>query len=282
MNDLKEIETIARSVNAKVIARTDVGFIMNAFQLLNCIQDEGVFKVTDDGLSCAVVDSAHIAMMEILLNKDLFRPLTANKDTEFAIDFDAAWDCLKKVYQNDTKQAIHFLSTDALIIVEENIMHLWTDRKHMKWSLPDYVGLSQPNLPSLPDKHFKAIVTASAGELVEAINGTTGISEHSIFSFEGERDLKISAIDDTKELTSSISTVGVERAEQARSIIPSEYLLGPLKCLDKETLVRLRIGNEYPIVCEWPISKESVVGSFEGRTYTARLFIAPRIESSEN
>jgi DNA polymerase III sliding clamp (beta) subunit (PCNA family) len=281
MNDLKEIETIARSVNARVIARTDVGFIMNAFQLLNCFQDEGLIRVTDDGLSCTVVDPAHIAMIEIVLNKDLFRPLTAAKDTEFAIDFDSAWDCLKRVYQNDTKQAIRFLSTDALIIVEENIMHLWTDRKHMKWSLPDQAGLSQAHLPTLPDKNFKAIVTASAGEIAEAINGNMGISDHSIFSFEGERDLKISAIDDTKELTSSISTVGVERAEQARSIIPSEYLLPSLKCLDKDTLVRLRIGNEYPIVCEWPISKESVTGSFEPRTYTARLFIAPRIETTE-
>ena len=284
MRNFDEIETMAKSVGAKLIVRAKLGLIEDTFDLLKTMSSEGLMRLTENGISSVVVDPAHVAMIGLSLDRHAFESYSGEPGFEFAIDFEEICEVLR-LASFSTQGQVASRDDIALLTIEEKdpgsqSLNMWTQKMHAKWSLPGSAGFSYPKIPNLGNNPFFAEFDVRAVDLLDAVYLSTGLQDYAIFQMDGT-DFKVSGETDTVEASSYVKIYHPRKQGPARTLIPSEYLVNPLKLVNKTAHVHVKFGNNYPMIFDFPIDPESVAGLFMPWTYSATLYVAPRIESEE-
>ncbi len=230
-------------------------------EIVGTIVDEVKINLDEEGLSLKAVDPAHVAMVDLSLNKDAFESYEAEQ-TEIGLNLNKVEQFLKLSGTGDIIELDH----DE----EENRLTMKTNSITRKMALLDTAGMTDPNVPSLD---LPLNLKIKGKHLLNGVKASENISDHisitanpdgfEIFSEEDEDTVRLSlGEDDLEELNAN---------EEVRSLFALDYFSSMIKCVSKDALLDIELGADYPIKIQF---------DFADGDGDVRYLLAPRIEST--
>jgi len=228
--------------------------------VISTLVDEAKFNVTKDGVSVKAVDPAHVAMVDLSLERGAFESYRAD-DGELGLDMDKVKEVLKLAKSSDVISITHEEEKNRLVLNVGN-----TTRR---MSLVDTAGMSDPKVPSL---NLPAKVVVRTDELRQAIRASESISDHIALkaSPEGFEVVSEGDTDNVSHMVPKDLLEEIQAKEAVRSLFPLDYFSNMVKAISSAPTVTLYLGSDYPVKMEFKIA---------GGKGEVHFLLAPRIES---
>jgi len=238
--------------------RSDV--LREVVDVVSPLVEEVKVGIGKDGISIRAVDPAHVAMVDLSLDKKAFEEYKADEG-ELGLDIDKIKDVLKLARANEIISIKHDEDKNKLIMSVGNVTR--------RMSLVDTAGMSDPKVPNL---NLPAKVIIKTDELRQGIRASESVSDHLAlaaspdgFEINSEGDTDSVDLKLPKDLLDELSC-----KESVRSLFPLDYFSNMIKAITSADAVTIKLGNDYPVNVEFEIAK----GNGE-----VRYLLAPRIES---
>jgi proliferating cell nuclear antigen len=241
---------------AKVKAETLKGIV----DVVSTIVDEAKFNVNVKGMTLKAVDPAHVAMIDLSIEKSAFEEFDAD-ETELGIDLDKIREVLRLSRSGDVISMAQDEDRNRLVINVGNVTR--------RMNLVDTTGMSDPKVPNLS---LPAKIAITAEELQKGIKAAESISDHIAltatpdgFEMVSEGDTDSVSLKLSKDLL-----VSLDCKENVRSLFPLDYFSNMIRAIPAGTVISMNLGNDYPVKLEFAIA--------DGKG-TVNYLLAPRIES---
>ncbi len=228
--------------------------------VVSTLVDEAKFNVSKDSVAVKAVDPAHVAMVDLALDRGAFESYRAD-ETELGLDMDKVKEVLKLAKAGDVIAMRHEEEKNRLVMSVGN-----TTRR---MSLVDTAGMSDPKVPSL---NLPGKVSVRTDELRQGIRASESVSDH-IALIATADGFEILSEGDTDTVSHKVSKDLLEELiakETVRSLFPLDYFSNMVKAISTAQTVRLYLGNDYPVKMEFDIA------AGKGQV---KYLLAPRIES---
>jgi len=243
-------------------AKARAEILKEVVNVVSTLVDEAKFSMNNDGLSLKAVDPAHVAMVDLSLQKDAFDEFKAD-ESEIGIDIDKLGQFLRLAKAGDAVDLKHDEEKNRLNIVAGDLTR--------RMSLIDTTGMSDPKVPSL---NLPATVTVRADDLMQGIRASETVSDH-IALTASEDGFEMTCEGDMDQVHWKKAKKDLEALEapgKVRSLFPLEYFSNMLKAVTPGSSVTMHLGNDYPVRMEFKIA---------GGKGDVRYLLAPRIESGD-
>jgi len=223
----------------------------------NFVDETAVF-VSDSGFKVLTVDSAHVAMAEVLLPRRAFQEFKLEGEGKLLFRWDKILD--SNFGKNGSNVEIQFKKDATVFSSEGN-----------KFTIPnDLVGVAEPKVPKLEPKEYVRC-TVIAGEFLDALRSANSIEGFvSLGGSENGVLLSTEKDDGEKKGKQSIRRVfgfEIEAVGKVRSLFSCDYLLGMFRALPHDSEVRMMLSTDYPLLM---------------RFEDGMFLLAPRIESEDS
>jgi len=241
---------------AKVKSETLKGIV----DVVSTLVDEAKFNVDPKGVALKAVDPAHVAMIDMKIEKSAFEEFAAD-DTELGIDLDKIKEVLRLSRSGDVISLEQDEEKNRLVINVGNVTR--------RMNLVDTTGMSDPKVPNL---NLPAKVAVASEELQKGIKAAESISDHIALNAQPDGFEMVSE-GDTDSVSLKLSKdqlVSLECKENVRSLFPLDYFSNMIRAIPVGTVITMSVGNDYPVKLEFSIA--------DGRG-TVNYLLAPRIES---
>ncbi|NLK25367.1 MAG: proliferating cell nuclear antigen (pcna) [Euryarchaeota archaeon] len=242
--------------HAKIKSETLKGIV----EVVSTLVDEAKFNIDANGFNLKAVDPAHVAMIEMEVEKNAFEEYAAD-ETELGIDLDKIKEVLRLARSGDIIEMEQDEEKNRLIIRVGNITR--------RMNLVDITGMSDPRVPNLT---FPAKVEVSSDELQKGIRAAEVISDHIAlnagpdgFEMYTEGDTDSVSLRLPKDLLISLDCI-----EDVRSLFPLDYFSNMVRSIPAGSGVSINLGTDYPVKLEFEIADQR--GNVD-------YLLAPRIES---
>ncbi len=224
--------------------------------------DEAKVNAGKDGLSVKAVDPAHVAMVDLMLDRAAFESYKAD-DVELGIDMDKMKEVLKLSRAGEVLSIAHEEDKNRLVVHVGNITR--------RMSLVDTAGMSDPKVPNLS---LPAKIKVRTEELRQGIRASESVSDHVAliatpdgFEIVSEGDTDSANLKLPKDMLDELVC-----KEKVRSLFPLDYFANMIKAIGSAPTVTMHMGNDYPVRMEFDIA---------GGKGQVKYLLAPRIESSD-
>ncbi len=228
--------------------------------VVSTLVDEVKFNVGTDAVVVKAVDPAHVAMVDLSLDRSAFDAYKAD-DGEIGVDMDKMKEILRLAKSGDVISMAHDEDKNRLVVSVGN-----TTRR---MALVDTAGMSDPKVPSL---NLPAKLTIRTDELRQGIRASESISDH-IALKASNSGFEIASEGDTDNVSHVVPKELLEDLQvkdSVRSLFPLDYFSNMVKSIGTATTVTLYLGSDYPVKMEFKIA---------GGKGEVRYLLAPRIES---
>src|SRR3989304_1283170 len=121
-------------------AKVKADVLKEVVDVISTLGGEAKFNVTKDGVSVKAVDPAHVAMVDLSLDRGAFEAYRAD-ECELGIDMDKVKEGLSLAKAGDTITMTHE--------EDKNRLDLKVGNTTRRMSLVDTAGMSDPKVPSL-------------------------------------------------------------------------------------------------------------------------------------
>jgi proliferating cell nuclear antigen len=238
--------------------RSDV--LKEVVDVVSTLVDEAKFNVGKDALIVKAVDPAHVAMVDLTLDRQAFEAYKAD-DAELGLDMDKMKEVLKLSRAGEVLALAHEEDKNRLVVHVGNITR--------RMSLVDTAGMSDPKVPNL---NLPAKVKVRTEELRQGIRASESVSDHIAliatpdgFEILSEGDTDSVSLRLTKDMLDELVC-----KEKVRSLFPLDYFSNMIKAISSAPTVTMHMGNDYPVRLEFDIA---------GGKGQVKYLLAPRIES---
>ncbi|MEE9115420.1 MAG: proliferating cell nuclear antigen (pcna) [Thermoplasmata archaeon] len=242
--------------NAK--AKSEV--LRELIDVVSTLVDEVKFNVTKNGIGVKAVDPAHVAMVDLSLEKSAFEEFKGD-DSEIGIDINKMREVLKLARVGEIISMELDEEKNRLVMSVGNIVR--------RMSLVDTAGMSDPKVPSLD---LPAKLSVRTDELRQGIRASESVSDHIAlisspdgFEMISEGDTDSVNLKLPKDLLEELSC-----KETVRALFPLDYFSSMIKAVSSAESITMHLGNDYPVRLEFKIAD----GKGE-----VKYLLAPRIES---
>lgn len=242
--------------HAKVRSETLKGIV----DIVSTLVDEAKFNINPEGFSLKAVDPAHVAMVDLGVEKGAFEEYVAD-DAELGIDLDKIKEVLRLARAGDIIEMEQDEDRNRLVINVGNVSR--------RMNLVDTTGMSDPKVPNL---NLPTKLSVSAEELQKGIRAAESVSDHIALNASSE-GFELFSEGDTDTVSLKLDKdllVSLESEEKVRSLFPLDYFSNMIKAISPGTAVEISLGNDYPVKIEFDIA--------DGKGRVSYL-LAPRIES---
>jgi proliferating cell nuclear antigen len=242
--------------NAK--AKSEV--LRELIDVVSTLVDEVKFNVTKSGIGVKAVDPAHVAMVDLSVEKSAFEEFKGD-DSELGIDINKMREVLKLARAGEIISMDLDEDKNRLVMSVGNIVR--------RMSLVDTAGMSDPKVPSLD---LPAKLAVRTDELRQGIRASESVSDHIAliassdgFEMISEGDTDSVNLKLPKDLLEELSC-----KETVRALFPLDYFSSMIKAASSADSITMHLGNDYPVRMEFKIAD----GKGE-----VKYLLAPRIES---
>jgi len=256
---------------------------------LAALQDEFILEFEDWGVHAKIVDSAHVAMLDISMDKSAFLLYAVKGNPHIYIDID---DMLRWSKQAKEDDDIHMRfepetyknkNGDEYTELRMRIAYRYF-RYSKRVDFADKQGIGEPKAPHL---NLPVTFTIPRMFVVESLKAVGDLSDHiTIKTSEdgvdfccnrednGETldcDIGKHFLDEFKEIPPSHEKEIDHRTKdfKYKSMFPCDYLENIMKAIKSE-MVTLNVGNDYPI---------EIRSVWAGGRGKSMYLLAPRVES---
>ncbi len=228
--------------------------------VVSTLVDEAKFNVGKDSVTVKAVDPAHVAMVDLSLDRSAFDAFKADEG-ELGIDMDKMKEILRLARAGDVISLVHDEDKNRLVVTVGN-----TTRR---MSLVDTAGMSEPKVPSL---NLPAKLSVRTDELRQAIRASESVSDHIALkaSNEGFEVVSEGDTDTVSHMVPKDMLEELQAKDAVRSLFPLDYFSNMVKAISSAPTVTLYLGTDYPVKMEFKIA---------GGKGDVRYLLAPRIES---
>ncbi len=230
--------------------------------VVSTLVDEAKFNVGPQGLSVRAVDPAHVAMVDLALDKGAFEDFSAEEE-ELGVDMDKIKEVLRLARSGEVISIQHDGEKNRLVFQVGNVTR--------QMALVDTAGMAETKVPNL---NLPAKLVVRTDELRQGIRASESVSDHIALtaSQEGFEMVSEGDTDSVKLQLSRDQLQELHAKEKVRSLFPLDYFSNMVKAISTADTVTINLGNDYPVKLEF------TVAGGKGRT---TYLLAPRIESSE-
>jgi len=240
--------------------RSDV--LKEVVDVISTLVDEAKFNAGKDALVVKAVDPAHVAMVDLTLDRGAFESYKAD-DAELGLDMDKMKEVLKLSRAGDILAVTQDEEKNRLVVHVGNITR--------RMSLVDTAGMSDPKVPNL---NLPAKIRVRTEELRQGIRASESVSDH-IALIATPDGFEILSEGDTDSVNLKLPKDMLDELvckEKARSLFPLDYFANMIKAISTAPIVTMYMGNDYPVRLEFDIA---------GGKGQVKYLLAPRIESSD-
>ncbi|HEV8596034.1 MAG TPA: proliferating cell nuclear antigen (pcna) [Thermoplasmata archaeon] len=241
-------------------AKVKASVLKEVVDVVSTLVDEAKFNAGKDGLVVKAVDPAHVAMVDLTLDRAAFEAYKAD-DVELGLDLDKMKEVLKLSRSDETLAITHEEDKNRLVVHVGNITR--------RMSLVDTAGMSDPKVPNL---NLPAKVKVRTEELRQGIRASESVSDHIAliatpdgFEIMSEGDTDSANLRLPKDMLDELVC-----KEKVRSLFPLDYFSNMIKAIGTAQTVTMHMGSDYPVKMEFDIA---------GGKGQVRYLLAPRIES---
>ena len=228
--------------------------------VVSTLVDEAKLNVGKDSVSVKAVDPAHVAMVDLSVDRGAFESYKA-EETELGLDMDKMKEILRLAKAGDVISIAHDEDKNRLVVTVGN-----TTRR---MSLVDTAGMSDPKVPSL---NLPAKLVVRTDELRQAIRASESVSDHIALkaSPEGFEVVSEGDTDTVSHMVPKDLLEELQAKDAVRSLFPLDYFSNMVKAISSANTVALYLGTDYPVRMEFKIA----AGKGD-----VKFLLAPRIES---
>ena len=242
--------------NAKVKSEVLKSIIDVTSPLVNEVK----FNITSKGIYIRAVDPAHVAMVDLEVEKKAFEEYKAN-DMELGVDMDKLGGMMRLSSSGDMVSLDYDETTNQLIVSIGNLVR--------KMALIDTAGMPDPKMPTL-DLPAKIILKAS--ELNRGVRASEAVSDHLAISVTKD-NFELFAEGDTDTVNLKLPKdllIDMTVPEKCKSLFSIDYFSNMIKSVKGGESITIQIGNDNPVKVEFDIAES------KGHV---KYLLAPRIES---
>ncbi len=241
-------------------AKVKAEVLKEVVDVVSTLVDEAKFNIGKDAVTIKAVDPAHVAMLDLSLDRSAFDTYKADEG-ELGMDMDKMKEILRLAKAGDLISLVHDEDKNRLVVTVGN-----TTRR---MSLVDTAGMSDPKVPSL---NLPAKLTVRTEELRQGIRASESISDH-IALKASSTGFEIVSEGDTDSVSHVVPKDLLEELQAkdaVRSLYPLDYFSNMVKAITSAPTVTLYLGSDYPVKLEFKIA---------GGKGDVKYLLAPRIES---
>lgn len=228
--------------------------------VVSTLVDEVKLNVGKSGIAVKAVDPAHVAMVDLALEKGAFEEYKGD-ESELGIDINKIREVLKLARAGEIISMDHDEDKNRLVMSVGNIVR--------RMSLVDTAGMSDPKVPNL---ELPAKLAVRTDELRQGIRASESVSDH-IALISSPDGFEMISEGDTDSVNLKLPKDLLEELdckETVRSLFPLDYFSNMIKAVSTAESITMHLGNDYPVRMEFEIA------SGKGGV---KYLLAPRIES---
>ena len=227
--------------------------------IISTLIDEVKFTITPEGMTLKAVDAAHVAMIEMEIDKCAFESYNA-ESCEIGLDLDKVKGVLKLASAGDIIRMEQDDTHGRLVFKVGNITR--------RMNLVDTSTMSDPKVPQLS---LTAKISLSVDELQKGIRAADTISDHiTLRAGQGYFELSCEGDTDSVSLRLEGESVKVDTDSDVCSMFPLDYFSNITKAIPSGTMVGVELDNDYPV---------KLVFALADGNARVNYLLAPRIES---
>jgi proliferating cell nuclear antigen len=242
--------------HAKIKSETLKGVV----DVVSTLVDEAKFNIDADGMELKAVDPAHVAMVDLKVQKSAFEEFSAD-ETELGIDLDKIKEVLRLSRAGDIIDMEQDESKNRLVLNVGNITR--------RMNLVDTAGMSDPKVPNL---NLPAKITVTSDELQKGIRAAESVSDHIALNASPE-GFEMYSEGDTDSVSLKLPKdllISLDVSEKVKSLFPLDYFSNMVRSIPAGSVVTINLGSDFPVKLEFEIADKQ--GSVD-------YLLAPRIES---
>ena len=243
-------------------ARTKADTLKEIVTIVSTLVDEAKFSITPDGIRLRAVDPAHVAMVDLKLNKEAFEEYKAD-ESELGIDVTKLEQFLRLAKAGEI--------IDIMNDEEKRRLNVAVGNTTKRMSLIDTTGMSEPKVPNL---NLPAKVTLKIEDISQGIKASESVSDHIALTVTKD-SFEMVCEGDTDQVQMKLlkdQLIELECEEKVKSLFPLEYFSNMMRAIPSQAKITLNLGNDYPVKIEFSIANGN--GSVV-------FLLAPRIESGD-
>jgi proliferating cell nuclear antigen len=229
-------------------------------EVVSTLVDEAKFVIGKEGITVKTVDPAHVAMVELTLNKSAMDDYKVD-EYELGVDLDKIKEVLKLARSGETIGLRVDEEKNRLVLSVGNVT---------RWmALIDTSSMADPKVPSL---NLPVKLTIKTDDLRLGIRASESVADHILlhstpdgFEMKSEGDADVMEIHLGKDLLETL-----ECKEAVKSLFPLDYFSNMIKSISTADKVELYLGNDYPLRLEFEIA---------GGNGQVKYLLAPRVET---
>lgn len=242
--------------HAKIKSETLKGVV----DVVSTLVDEAKFNIDADGMELKAVDPAHVAMVDLKVQKSAFEEFSAD-ETELGIDLDKIKEVLRLSRAGDIIEMEQDEAKNRLVLNVGNITR--------RMNLVDTAGMNDPKVPNLS---LPAKITVTSDELQKGIRAAESVSDHIALNASPE-GFEMYSEGDTDSVSLRLPKdllISIDVSEKVKSLFPLDYFSNMVRSIPAGSVVTINLGSDFPVKLEFEIADKQ--GSVE-------YLLAPRIES---
>lgn len=242
--------------HAKIKSETLKGVV----DVVSTLVDEAKFNIDADGMELKAVDPAHVAMVDLKVQKSAFEEFSAD-ETELGIDLDKIKEVLRLSRAGDIIEMEQDEAKNRLVLNVGNITR--------RMNLVDTAGMSDPKVPNL---NLPAKITVTSDELQKGIRAAESVSDHIALNASPE-GFEMYSEGDTDSVSLRLPKdllISLDVSEKVKSLFPLDYFSNMVRSIPAGSVVTINLGSDFPVKLEFEIADKQ--GSVD-------YLLAPRIES---
>jgi proliferating cell nuclear antigen len=228
--------------------------------VVSTLVDEAKFKIDQNGIALKAVDPAHVAMIDLYLEKGAFEQYSGS-EVDLGLDLEKLKEIFRLSKGGDVIDMRYDEDRFRFVVMVGNVTR--------RMNLVSTEGMSDPKVPNL---NLPTKVSVPVEELQRGIKAAESVSDHIAINVnndglevvsEGESDsvsLKL-----PKDLLASLDC-----KDPVRSLFPMDYFSTIIKAIPVGTVVTINVGNDLPVKMDFEIA------AGKGRV---KFLLAPRIEN---
>ena len=222
----------------------DVGLLRNPISSIAELIDEGIFKVTKDGISLIAADRAMVAVVDFTIAAKAFESFEVDKEESIGVNITNLLSVLTRAGSDDKL---------SLALQDAKLEVMLQGASRRRFLLP-LLDISQEEVPPIDQLEFNSRVELKPEVLQSGIDDAEIIADSIVFEASPNRFTMLAEGDVSKtelELEKgNTALIGLELKGEAESV-KARYALDYLKKMVKASRIAdsviLEYGQDYPI-----------------------------------
>ena len=242
-----------------VLTKPDV--LKDSVNAISALINEGVFSLGKDGISMKSMDSANVAMVDMLLLSSAFKSYELAEETEIGLNISDLTNVLKRAKAEDEM---------TLELEDGKLTVSLSGKVRRAFNIPLLDIRGESKTPSL---EFPVSIELKSGIIEDGIADAEIVSDAVVleadpdnFIMKAEGDSRKSELKVDKD---NESIVNLTAKDHVKSIFPLDYLKKMFKASKLTDTAVLQLGQDYPLRLDFKIQDQLQLG----------FILAPRIEN---